>query len=65
MTEIFILLGVDRADPCVAAEATKLSLNCVNNLAACHFQWSNYQSVIDLCSKVIEADPGAMKALYR
>ena len=65
MTEIFILLGVDRADPCVAAEANSLSLNCCNNLAACHLQWSNYLSVIQLCSKVIHADPGAVKALYR
>ena len=72
---ILILLGagldqsekqsVDRTDSCVAAEAKKLKLNCCNNLAACHFQWANYQSVIALCSKVIEAEPGAVKALYR
>jgi len=47
------------------AKAQNLMNLCCNNLAACHFQWKNNQSVIDLSDKVLESDPDNVKTLYR
>jgi len=55
----------DLPEPELVTEAKRLCCNCCNNLAACHFQWGNHRSVIQLSSKVIEADVTAVKALYR
>jgi len=49
----------------LAREAEELRDNCCNNLAACHFKWANYRSVISLSTPVIQRDPAAVKALYR
>jgi len=46
-------------------EAVELQNLCYNNLAACHFQWRNYRSVVELSEKVIEVQPNNVKTLYR
>eukprot|EP00092_Neocalanus_flemingeri_P017528 GFUD01018963.1.p1 GENE.GFUD01018963.1~~GFUD01018963.1.p1 ORF type:complete len:341 (+),score=103.82 GFUD01018963.1:156-1178(+) len=55
----------DDTDPEIVAEAKKYQQNCCNNLAACHFQWSNYRTVVELSNKVLVNDPSMVKALYR
>lgn len=57
--------AVEDIDPETAVEAKNLVQNCCNNLAACHFQWNNHQSVVELSSLVLETRPGQVKALYR
>jgi len=47
------------------AEAWKLRTSCCNNLAACHFQWGNHASVVQLSTVVLQVDPNQVKALYR
>jgi len=47
------------------AEAWKLRTACCNNLAACHFQWGNHASVVQLSTVVLQVDPNQVKALYR
>jgi len=47
------------------AEAWKLRTSCCNNLAACHFQWGNHASVVQLSTVVLQADSNQVKALYR
>lgn len=47
------------------AEAWKLRTSCCNNLAACHFQWGNHASVVELSTVVLQADSSQVKALYR
>jgi len=47
------------------AEAWKLRTSCCNNLAACHFQWGNHASVVELSTVVLQADSNQVKALYR
>jgi len=49
----------------IVEDARKLNVNCLNNMAACHFQWSNHRAVIQLSSRVLEINPGQVKALYR
>eukprot|EP00088_Acartia_fossae_P055124 TRINITY_DN6400_c0_g1_i4.p1 TRINITY_DN6400_c0_g1~~TRINITY_DN6400_c0_g1_i4.p1 ORF type:complete len:325 (-),score=44.23 TRINITY_DN6400_c0_g1_i4:643-1617(-) len=46
-------------------KAQNLMNLCCNNLAACHFQWKNNHSVIDLSDKVLESQPDNVKTLYR
>lgn len=36
-----------------------------NNLASCHLKLGHWESVIDLCSSVLETDPANIKALFR
>jgi len=38
---------------------------CCNNIAACHFQWKNNQSVVDLSKNVLKYQPDNVKTLYR
>jgi len=47
------------------AEAWKLRTACCNNLAACHFQWGNHASVVQLSTVVLQVDSNQVKALYR
>ena len=47
------------------AEAQRLRLSCLNNLAACHFQWGHHASVIQLSSAVLDLNNEMVKALYR
>ena len=47
------------------AEAQRLRLSCLNNLAACHFQWGHHTSVIQLSSAVLDLNNEMVKALYR
>lgn len=49
----------------VVEEAKKLKQNCYNNLAACHFQWKNYISVVQLSDLVLKEEPSLVKTLYR
>jgi len=63
---------MDDSEPsAVELEAGLFKLNSLNNLAACHFQWKNHRSVIELSTKVLEAtsDPRScdrrVKTLYR
>jgi len=49
----------------IVEDARKLNVNCLNNMAACHFQWSNHRAVIQLSSRVLEINPDQVKALYR
>jgi len=46
-------------------KASDLAISCYNNRAACNQQMSNFQSVIEDTSEVIEADPKNLKALLR
>ena len=55
----------DEVDAEVVSEVRKLSVGCLNNMAACHFQWSNHQAVVTLSSRVLELSPDQVKALYR
>jgi len=57
----------DQEDPEkeVVDEAKKLKQLCYNNLAACHFQWKNYSSVVQLSDLVLKEDPSLVKTLYR
>jgi len=55
----------DDTDPDIIAEAKKYQQNCCNNLAACHFQWNNFRTVVELSNQVLAADPTMVKALYR
>merc|ERR1711936_215126 len=55
----------DDTDPEVIAEAKKYQQNCCNNLAACHFQWNNHKSVMELSNQVLATNPSLVKALYR
>merc|ERR1711874_676835 len=43
----------------------KLKMMCYNNIAACHFQWHNYASVVELSDLVLASDQGLVKTLYR
>merc|ERR1719219_2398306 len=52
-------------EPPSLAEAWKLRTACCNNLAACHFQWGNHASVVQLSTVVLQADSNQVKALYR
>ena len=47
------------------AEAQRLRLSCLNNLAACHFQWGHHTAVIQLSSAVLDLNNEMVKALYR
>ena len=49
----------------VEAEARRLRVSCLNNLAACHFQWGHHTAVIQLSSAVLDINSGMVKALYR
>ena len=49
----------------VEAEARRLRVSCLNNLAACHFQWGHHTQVIQLSSAVLDIDTHMVKALYR
>ena len=40
-------------------------MTCCNNLAACHAKWGQHSSVVQLSSRVLQARPDAVKALYR
>ena len=40
-------------------------MSCLNNMAACHFQWYNHEAVVSLSSRVLELQPDQVKALYR
>lgn len=55
----------DDVDLLVLSEAQKLQINTCNNLAACHFQWNHYKSVVELSKIVLLKDPKMVKALYR
>ena len=55
----------DETEPEIVAEAKKYQQNCCNNLAACHFQWNNFRSVVELSNKVLANNPNMVKALYR
>jgi len=48
-----------------AKDAEELQNLCYNNLAACHFQWKNFKSVVELSEKVIQNQPNNVKTLYR
>ncbi len=49
----------------LAKQASDLSLTCLSNLAACHFQWGNHAFVAKLASRVLERQPANVKLLYR
>ena len=49
----------------VEDEAQRLRLSCLNNLAACHFQWGHHTSCIQLSSAVLDINSQMVKALYR
>lgn len=49
----------------VEAEARRLRVSCLNNLAACHFQWGHHTAVIQLSSAVLHINSVMVKALYR
>ena len=49
----------------VEAEAKRLRVSCLNNLAACHFQWGHHTQVIQLSSAVLDINTHMVKALYR
>jgi len=55
----------DASEQEVKEEAKKLKQLCYNNLAACHFQWKNYSSVIQLSDLVLKEEPNLVKTLYR
>ena len=56
----------DCVEPCqVDREAQRLRLSCLNNLAACHFQWGHHHTVIQLSSAVLDINTDMVKALYR
>jgi len=56
---------LEDTDPETREDAAGLSRNCVNNIAACHFQWNNHSSVVELSTIVLKAEPRQVKALYR
>lgn len=56
---------LEEADPETREDAAGLSKNCVNNIAACHFQWNNHSSVVELSTIVLKDQPKQVKALYR
>jgi len=56
---------LEDSDPDTREDAAGLSRNCMNNIAACHFQWNNHSSVVELSTIVLKAEPRQVKALYR
>jgi len=62
---------VDGEKSTIEVESFLIKYNSLNNLAACHFQWKNYRSVVELSTIVLEAknDPKSgdrrVKTLYR
>ena len=59
------MIGTKTGTSEVEAEARKLRLSCLNNLAACHFQWGHHAAVIQLSSAVLDINNEMVKALYR
>jgi len=55
----------DASEQELLEEAKKLKQLCYNNLAACHFQWKNYSSVVQLSDLVLKEEPNLVKTLYR
>jgi len=46
-------------------KAENLMNLCCNNIAACHFQWKNNESVVQLSDVVLTTQPQNVKTLYR
>lgn len=57
--------GLETDNYAEAGSARELQQLCFNNLAACHFQWNNHKSVVELTDLVLESQPSLVKALYR
>ncbi len=49
----------------IVTQAKEMSLTCLSNMAACHFQWANHPQVAKLASRVLEKQPANVKLLYR
>ena len=59
------MIQTNTETPEVEAEAQRLRVSCLNNLAACHFQWGHHTSCIQLSSAVLDINSQMVKALYR
>lgn len=57
--------GLETDEFAEAKAARELQQLCYNNIAACHFQWNNHKSVVDLSDLVLEVQPNMVKTLYR
>jgi len=57
--------GLEEDNFAGSKDAEELRILCYNNIAACHFQWNNYESVVELSDEVLKSNPDNVKTLYR